>query len=191
MAEENTTAQDIKSETDTISWQIPEYHGEEKTKLWYAVYSLITIALLVYAIFTQNFIFAIIIIFAAVLIVILDGGKPGMLNVTMGDRGVTVGKEFYNYDQLRDFFIIYEPDQGVKNLYLEFKLFTRPTLPESEPARYSWLFGLVNFARTRFSIPLGDMNPIVIRRNLLKYVKEDLERTTIPLSEQLTKLFKL
>ncbi|MDD5528178.1 MAG: hypothetical protein PHO56_04390 [Patescibacteria group bacterium] len=183
--------EDIKSEDDVISWQIPEYRGEEKTKLWYAVYSLIAIALLTYAIFTQNFIFAIIIIFAAVLIVIFDGGHPGMLDVAISDRGVMVGKEFYNYDQIADFFIIYEPDAGVKNLYLEFKRFAKPALPENEPNRYSWLFWIVNFARTRFSIPLQDMNPIIIRRNLLKYVKENLERTTIPLSEQLTKLFKL
>ena len=79
----------------------------------------------------------------------------------------------------------------LKNLYLQFKRFARPSLPESEPAHYSWLFWLVNFARTRFTIPLEDMNPIIIRRNLLKYIKENLDRTTTPLSEQLTKLFKL
>ena len=191
MAEENKPIEDIESETDTISWHIPEYHGEQKTKLWYAIYALIGVALLAYAIFTQNFIFAVIIIFAAILIVIFDGGKAGMLEVTISDKGVMVGHEFYSYDQIEDFFIIYEPDAGVKNLYLEFKRFARPTLPESEPARYSWLFWLVNFARTRFSIPLDDMNPIIIRRNLLKYVKENLERTNVPLSEQLTKLFKL
>jgi hypothetical protein len=114
-----------------------------------------------------------------------------MLEVSISDKGVMVGKEFYSYDQIEDFFIIYQPDEGVKNLYLEFKRFARPTLPANEPTRYSWLFWLVNFARTRFSIPLDDMNPVVIRRNLLKYLKENLERTTIPLSEQLTKLFKL
>ncbi len=191
MAEEHTPTQDIKSETDVITWQIPEYQSSEKTKMWYAIYSVIAIALLVYAFFTQDFIFAIIIIFAAVLIVIFDGGMPGKLDVVLSDQGVAVGKEFYSYDQIRSFFIIYEPDSGVKNLYLEFSRFARPTLPDNEPAHYSWLFWLVNFARTRFAIPLEDMNPIVIRRNLLKYVKEDLDRTTVPLSEQLTKLFKL
>jgi hypothetical protein len=191
MAQDYMPTEDIKSENDVISWRIPEYHGEEKTKLWYAIYSLIGIALLVYAIFTQNFIFAVIIIFAAVLMVIFDGGHPGTLEIIISDRGIAVGKEFYSYDQIEDFFMIYEPEQGLKNLYLQFKRFARPSLPESEPAHYSWLFWLVNFARTRFTIPLEDMNPIIIRRNLLKYIKENLDRTTIPLSEQLTKLFKL
>jgi hypothetical protein len=191
MAEENKPNEDINSENDVIRWHIPEYHYEEKTKLWYTIYALIGAGLLVYAIFTQNFIFAIIIIFAAVLLIIFDGGNVGMLEVEISDRGIKVGKEFYSYDQIDDFFIIYEPDNGVKNLYLEFKRFAKPSLPENEPERYSWLFWLVNFARTRFSIPLQDMNPVLIRRNLLKYVKENLDRTTIPLSEQLTKLFKL
>jgi hypothetical protein len=191
MAEENIQTEDIRSEDDVISWHIPEYHGEQKTKRWYIVYSAIAVALLAYAVITQNFIFAIIIIFAAVLIIIFDGNKLGTLNVSIGDRGISVGKEFYDYDQVEDFFIIYEPENGIKNLYLEFKRFARPTLPESEPSRYSWLFWVINFARTRFSIPLGDINPIIIRRNLLKYLKENLNRTTIPLSEQLTKLLKL
>jgi hypothetical protein len=191
MEEEIKQTIDIKSENDVISWRIPEYQGEEKTKRWYIIYSLIGLALLAYAIYSQNFIFAIIIVFAAVLLIIFDGGHPGTLEVAISDKGVAVGKEFYDYDQIEDFFIIYQPEEGVKNLYLEFKRFARPALPESEPNHYSWLFWLVNFARTRFSIPLEDMNPIIIRRNLLKYIKENLERTTIPLSEQLTKLFKL
>ena len=191
MAQDYSPTEDIKSETDVISWQIPEYQGSQKTKMWYAIYSLVAVALLVYAFFTQDFIFAIIIIFAAVLIVIFDGGQPGKLDVILSDQGVAVGKEFYGYDQIRSFFIIYEPDAGIKNLYLEFNRFARPSLPDIEPGHYSWLFWLVNFARTRFAVPLENMNPIIIRRNLLKYVKENLDRTTVPLSEQLTKLFRL
>lgn len=191
MAETSDQIKDIKTEDDVISWKIPEYQGEHKTKRWYIVAAAITLALLAFAIFSQNLIFAIIIIFAAVLVVVLDGNKAGLLNVELSDKGVAVGKEFYEYELIEDFFIIYKPDEGIKNLYLEFKRFARPTLPANEPSRYSWLLWLINFARTRLSVPLLDMNPIVIRRNLLKYLKENLERTEIPLSEQLTNLFRL
>lgn len=191
MEEINDQTKDIKTEDDVISWKIPEYQGQEKTKRWYIVAGAISIALLAFAIFTQNLIFAIIIIFAAIIVVVLDGNKVGMLKVELSDKGVTVGKEFYEYEQIADFFIIYKPEQGIKTLYLEFKRFAMPTLPANEPTRYGWFLWLINFARTRLSIPLLDMNPIVIRRNLLKYLKENLERTEIPLSEQLTKLFNL
>jgi hypothetical protein len=191
MAETNNQTEDIKTENDVISWKIPEYQGKEKTKRWYLVAGTISLALLAFAIFSQNLIFAIIIIFAAILVVVLDGNKVGMLKVELSDKGVMVGKEFYEYEQIDNFFIIYRPEEGIKNLYLEFKRFARPALPANEPARYGWLLWLINFARTRLSLPLLDMNPIVIRRNLLKYLKENLERTEIPLSEQLTKLFNL
>ncbi|HTW96070.1 MAG TPA: hypothetical protein VMD74_00215 [Candidatus Methylomirabilis sp.] len=191
MAEENKPVSDIKSETDVITWEIPEYQSEKKTKLWYLIAAVIALALLTYAIFTQDYIFAIIIVFAGVLIIIFDGGPTKTLTVSLSDRGVTVGKEFYEYDQIEDFFIVYRPEEGIKKLYLEFKRFAKPTLPNNEPRRYEWLFWLANFARTRFSLPLENMNPIIIRRNLLKYLKENLERNNIPLSEQLTKLFKL
>jgi hypothetical protein len=191
MAEEINKTEDVNAEDDVIRWTIAEYQGEKKTKRWYLIAGLVALALLVYAIFTQNLIFAIIIIFAAILVVIFDDAAPGKLNVEISDRGITVGKESYEYEQIDNFFMIYKPEEGVKNLYLEFKRFTRPALPANEPARYEWLLWLVNFARTRFCIPMDDMNPLVIRRNLLKYLKENLERTTIPLSEQLTKLFRL
>jgi hypothetical protein len=191
MAETNKQNEDILSESDVIAWEIPEHQDEKKSKKWYLAAALIGAILLISAIFSQNFIFAIIIIFSAILVVILDGNNPDTLKVKITDRGITVGKESYEYDQIDSFFIIYKPEEDTKNLYLEFKRFSRPSLPENEPSRYSWLLWLINFARTRFSIPLQDMNPIIIRRNLLKYLRENLERTEIPLSEQLTKLFRL
>jgi hypothetical protein len=183
--------EEIKTENDSISWEIPEYQGEKKTMVWYTVASLVSIVLLAYAIFTKDWIFAVIIIFAAVMLIIIDGQKIGKLGVVISDKGVQVGKEFYRYEQIDNFFIVYEPEEGVKNLYLEFKRFARPTLPESEPTHYEWLLWVLNFARTRFAVPLENINPVIIRRNLLKYLKENTERTNIPLSEQLTKLLKL
>lgn len=191
MEEINEQTEDIKTEDDVISWRIPEYQGEEKSKRWYIIAGAISLALLTFAIFSQNLIFAIIIIFASILVVVLDGNKAGTLEVKISDKGIMVGKESYEYDQIDNFFIIYKPEEGLKNLYFEFKRFAKPALPASEPARYGWLLWLINFARTRLSIPLLDMNPIVIRRNLLKYLKENLEKTEVPLSEQLTNLFKL
>jgi len=190
MKEDNKT-EDIKTEDDVIAWEIPEYQGEQKTKRWYLIAGLIALALLAYAIYSQNLIFGIIIIFVSILVVMLDGNEPSLLKVILSDKGILVGKEFYEYDQIDNFFIIYKPGEDTKNLYLEFKRFVRPALPTGEPVRYEWLLWLINFARTRLSIPLLDMNPIIIRRNLLKYLKENLEKTNIPLSEQLTKLFNL
>ena len=98
-----------------------------------------------------------------------DGQEPEKVKISITDEGVGVGKKFYDYDDLKDFSIIYKPKYGVKNLYFEFKFWIRP----------------------RLTIPLQDMNPLIIRDILLKYLTEDLERTDQPLSEALGKLFKL
>lgn len=191
MAEEKNSARDIESEDDIIAWDVPEYQGEKKDKRWYIIASIFGLAFLVYAIFTSNLIFAIIIIFAAMLVIMLDGEPAKTMSVEISDEGIRVGKEFYDYNQIDNFSIVYRPKEEVKNLYLEFKRFVRPTLPDNEPRRYEWLLWLANFARTRLSLPLLDMNPLLIRKNLLKYLKEDVDRIDIPLSEQLARFFKL
>ena len=145
--------------------------------------------MIAYAIFTADFIFAVIIIISAILLVLADNVGPATTEVSLSDKGVKIGKEFYRYEQFHNFFIVYQPEEGVKNLYLQFRYFAKPQL--DTPSNISWLLSLVNLIRARISAPLEDMNPLLIRKNLLKYLKEDLEKTNIPLSEQLTDLFKM
>ncbi|MBI4812474.1 hypothetical protein HY798_03495 [Candidatus Falkowbacteria bacterium] len=151
------------------AWRVPEYEKHERTKVWYAGASIIALILLFYAFWTTNFLFAVIIIVSALVIILRDGGEPEMIDVALTKEGVAVGRKFYDYDELKDFSIVYKPNLGVKNLYFEFKSSVKP----------------------RLSIPLDDMNPLPIRENLLKYLPEDLERTDQPTSEGLAKLFKL
>lgn len=152
-----------------INWRVPEYEKHERTKIWYAAVILIGALLLFYSFYTANFLFAVIIIVAALVIIINDGRHPDLVDVILTTEGIMVGRKFYDYDEIKDFSIVYKPNLGVKNLYFEFK----------------------SAVRHRLSIPLDDMNPLPIRENLLKYLPEDLERTDQPTSEGLAKLFKL
>jgi len=45
--------------------------------------------------------------------------------------------------------------------------------------------------KQRLSIPLMGQDPLLVRKYLLKYLPEDLERNNPPLSEQITRLLKL
>lgn len=154
---------------EIMSWQVPEYEKHGRNKSWYILASLIGLLFLVYAIYTKNFLFAVIIIVAALIIILHDGREPDLVKVSITDEGIIVGRRFYDYDEVKDFSVVYKPKQGVKNLYFEFK----------------------NVFRQRLSIPLENMNPLPIRENLLKYLPEDLDRTDNPLSERLAKMFKL
>jgi len=154
---------------EIMSWKVPEYEKHERSTGWYIISSIVALLLLLYSFFSGNFLFAVIVIIAAIVIILHDGSHPDLIEVSLTDEGVIVGKKFYDYDELKDFSVIYKPRQEIKNLYFEFKSAVRP----------------------RLSLPLGKMNPLKIRENLLKYLPEDLDRTDQPLSEGLAKIFKL
>ncbi len=154
---------------EIISWQVPEYEKHERNKSWYILAGVIGLLFLIYAIYTKNFLFAVIIIVVALIIILHDSREPDLIKVSITDEGMIVGRKFYDYDEIKNFSIVYKPKQEVRNLYFEFK----------------------SALRQRLSIPLGDMNPLSIRENLLKYLPEDLDRTDQPLSEGLAKMFKL
>ena len=152
-----------------VSWKVPEYDKHQREKNWYVVSAAVGLIFLIYSFFSGNFLFAAIIIIGALVIMIHDGQEPMAVDFMITDEGLIVGKNFYDYDVLKDFSIVYKPRENIKNLYFEFK----------------------NAIRPRLSIPLKGMNPLPIRENLLKYLPEDLERTDQPLSEALAKMFKL
>lgn len=154
---------------EVITWEVPEYEKHERTRQWYIIAAVIGALLLVYAFLTKNFLFFGIVLLAALIIIITDGKEPDKVSIGLTDDGIEVGKKFYDYDEIKNFSIVYKPKLGVKNLYFEFK----------------------NAVKPRLSIPLVDRDPIYIREKLLKYLTEDLERTDQPLSEGLAKLFKL
>lgn len=176
--QENTNNVDFGREI--IAWKVPEYEKHQRSSQWYFWAVIITLLLLFFASanislsplsisFSLNYLFTFIVILGAIIIISHDGQEPPMVRVALTEEGIVVGRKFYDYDELKDFSVIYKPSQGVKNLYLEFK----------------------NPLRHRMSISLESVNPLQIRENLLKYVSEDLDRTDQPLSEALAKMFKL
>ena len=163
------SAQTINYGKKITGWSIPEYDKHKRERNWYIVSAIVGLIFLIYSFFSGNFLFAAIIIIGALVIIIHDGQEPIEIDFVITDEGLIVGKNFYDYDVIKDFSIVYKPNHNIKNLYFEFK----------------------NVIKPRLSIPLGNINPLPIRENLLKYLPEDLERTDQPLSEALAKMFKL
>ena len=151
------------------TWVVPEYNTHERTRVWYIAASVIGVILMIYSFFTSNFLFAVIIIFAALIIIIHDGQRPVKVKIAITDLGVVIGRKFYDYDELKNFAVVDRSSYNVRGLYFEQK----------------------SALRQRLSIPLEDANPADIKITLSKYLPLDKERTDIPFSEQLAKLLKL
>ncbi len=169
--------------THQVLWEVPEFRKPNRGKSWYIIASIIAFLMIFFSFFTinlrplsisflgsnNNFLFAIIIILTIVIMVISESREPRMIKVKLDKEGLQLGEKFYDYDEFKNFCVLYKPKDSIKNLYFEFK----------------------NTAKFRLSIPLRSLDPLGVRNFVKRYVEEDLERTQPPISEQLTKLLKL
>lgn len=154
---------------ELIGWYVDEHSSYAKSKRWYLLAVGIGLLMLIYAFFSQNFLFAVIIIISAFVLVLRDGTPPEKVHFSITDEGIVIGSKYYDYDEVKNFSIVYKPQIDIKNLYFEFN----------------------SILQHRLSISLENISPLPIREILLKYIPEDLERTDQPLSEFLGKWFKL
>lgn len=154
---------------EIVSWETPEYQRHDRPAWWYAIYALVAIGLVIVALVTDNFLFAIIIVITSFVIVLHDARTPQPVLISLTSEGLIVGNRFYDYDEIKDFAIVYKPTQNLKRLYFQFK----------------------SVRKHRLSLALHDTNPLFVRENLLKYIPEDLERTDEPLSEFLSRVLRI
>lgn len=148
-------------------WRINDFEKYQKSFMWYVLAIIAGLGLLVYAVFTANFLFAVIILMFAVIVLIQELREPNEITCCITENGVIIGERVYKYKEFENFWIIYEPPH-LKNLYLEFK-------------------GI----KPRLSIPLKKQNPNDVRKFLCKYVVEDLEKEEEPLSEFIGRVLKI
>ena len=150
------------------SWGFSAYAKIERNKYWYISFIIITIAILIYSYFSNNPLFAVVIILFSIIYTILERKEPEEIQILLLEDGLIINDKFIDYKEIKNFYIIYHPP-SIKNLNLEPK----------------------NQLKPRLAIPLESQNPVEIRELLLKYIDEDLEKEEIPTSESIARLLKL
>jgi len=150
-----------------FSWQIKEYEGGKKSNRWFLIIGLICFALIILAIFTANFLFAIIILLFVFVVVLREFYIPEYFTFKITDSGIVIGSKFYSFKDIKNFFVVYEPPDS-KYLYFRLKSVS-PLL----------------------SINLDDQNPIKVREYLLQYLEEDLDREEEAFADTINRLLKL
>lgn len=170
-----------ENKSQYLRWEVPEYRTPERDRNWYLITGFFVIICLFFCFFTisnwklvwlglgANFLFALILIIAAIIMILNKNTPPLMVSVEFGPEGLKLGNNFYSYNKLKHFIVLYKPKKSLKQLYIEFK----------------------NPFQPRLSIPLRHKDALDVRNFLVKYLEEDLERTEPPVSEQLTKMLKL
>lgn len=149
-------------------WEFPEFVKHERGKVWYITFTIVFLALLVYSYFSDNLLFAVILVIFAFLYLRLGKEDPQTMEAAITEDGVFMGAKFIPYEEFDSFYIIYYPPE-IKNLYLQ---------PKS-------------MIKNRIAIPLENQNPVHIRELLLQYLDEDIEKEEAPASEGISKVLKL
>lgn len=167
MEEHSYTYQDPISQ-EYLSWEVDEFPHYERGTVWYLVMIGGGILLLIYAVASANFLFALIILMFALILYLSSATKPRRVTFTIGDTGIRIGESFYAYGDIQHFWFIYEPPY-VKDLHFGFRSAFRP----------------------RMTVELSDQNPNAVREVLQNFVLEDITQEEESLSDVLGRIFKI
>ena len=151
-----------------FEWTVKEYEQHERDRRWYILMGIIGVALVVYALVSGNYLFALVLVLFAIILFMHDMVEPMDIPIIITEIGVVIGKKFYRFTEFSSFWMIYDPP-AVKNLY----------------------FGLNGLLRHRVQVPLLGNDPRPIREYLEQFIEEDLEQEEEPLSDRISRLFKL
>lgn len=146
------------------TWEVAEYAQHERPTRWYVIMLTIGLFLVGYGLFTNNFLFALIIVLFAIIIFLQSHQKPHNVPFSITDLGVIVNNRFYAYSEFSDFYIIYNPPE-VKTLFLE---------PEST-------------FRPRLRVSLEDQDPNEIKFTLRQFLSENVSKEDEPLSDKVAR----
>lgn len=145
-----------KTEIIEISWQAPEYIYHPKSPDWYWAVGIVSLALILIAIFTGNLFFAIFAIVAGFTIALWGARKPKIIVVSLDGNGITIEGRLYPYQELVSFWIHYNP----------------PLVKEISVAAKS---AFLPYLR----IPIGNENPAKIRAFLTRFLPERLQEESL------------
>jgi len=149
------------------AWEVDEHERYQRSRVWYLTSVLVAVALLFYSYIDNNPLFAIIIILSAIVFIISEYRGPDRILFQITEDGLVLGQTLYQYADIHHFFILYNPPE-LKMLYFDPK----------------------NVARPLIGVPLEDQNPSDLRKLLLPYLKEDLDREAEPTSDYFGRLLK-
>jgi hypothetical protein len=150
-----------------FEWVVPEYLEFQRGFFWYLGMIILALGLIIYSIVTANFLFALVVILVVFIVFLKNYNQAKHLSFQIAQDGIIIGNQFFKYSAIKNFYIIYDPPAVKK------------------------LFFIIKGLYPTISIPLDDMNPLVIRKKLLEYLKEDLNREHQSFDDQLEILLKL
>ena len=149
-------------------WTIQEYNQHQRGVRWYIIMITVGMLFIIYGLMFNNFLFSLIIILAGIIMFVQSHQTAPQVLFQITELGIVVGHKFYNYSELKNFFIVYQPPE-VKNLFFQTDSSVHPIL----------------------IVPLLDINPVNVRQTLLEFMEEDLSAEKEPLSVTIARRWRM
>ena len=150
-----------------LHWQAPEFITHQKGSTWYLIAGIVTLLLIIYAIYTDSATMAIVFIMFAGVYYMMHNQEPKTIDIKITELGIFVGKNFYPYNMINSFWIIYNP-----------------------PYIHTLNLRLSDKTSSRVVIQLDVQNPVDVRKALAKEIPE-VEGASESISDILIRLLRL
>lgn len=98
---------------NTIEWKAPEYKHEEKSMDFFWTIGVVALVMFVFAIWKQNFVFAIFILVSAASLFLFSIRHPQVMTFVIETSGLSLGKDKYEWKKIKGFRIKKETDKAV------------------------------------------------------------------------------
>ncbi|MBI5401732.1 hypothetical protein HZB05_02825 [Candidatus Wolfebacteria bacterium] len=106
---------------EIISWEAPEYEYAPKTVSWYWLSLIISIILIALSLWQKNFLFAVFIFIAELVLLYFSNRFPKLWTFKIDDKGIAIGdNKFYSFSDIHSF-DIHLVDEEYKELILRMK----------------------------------------------------------------------
>jgi hypothetical protein len=140
----------IKKIESSFEWEAPEYEHHERSNDWYWAMGIFAVALIVVAFLFKSVLFGLLVMLGGFSLGLYSVRKPTMVSFNIGPRGVGIGDRVYFFEDLKSFWVRYDPPH-VKELVIESKKAVMPHI----------------------TIPLADSDPVAVRTYLLRFLPEE------------------
>jgi len=154
--QKETSKVELKSSRPLLKWEAFEYEYIPKSNNWFWSIGIVAISVAFASILLGNMLFAILVMIAALTIILYGVKRPKKVMFSFTGRGLQIDSRLFPYENLRSFWIHYEPPVK-KHLTVEPKKLFMPNM----------------------LIPLGNTDPNIIREHLLKFLKEERREESI------------
>jgi hypothetical protein len=133
-----------------FSWEAREYEKCQRHRNWYLIVFACFFGLIIYALFSNNLLMAILFILLGTSLYLFEKKDPAFHKFIITTEGIIAQDDFYEFSTIESFWIFYEP-AGKKILSLKNKKGFLPPI----------------------HIPLGNADPVEIREILLEFILEE------------------